>query len=177
MISWLQISLRRANRLFGKSTSCFYLRKCLTCIRPLLSASLSLSLFLPSSRELRKTRTHPDWSAWQLSKASRSSAKQSDAAFTDPSIWQSRLSRTSNLSLFLSIFLSLSFFLSFSSRSAVTAKRFNLMLAVSLWRYWLSDLTPWVANECSEVNYSRFETYLFLPLSILKRYWKKQVAQ
>lgn len=139
----------------------------LICIRPLLSVSLSFLLsfsFFVLRISLRKTRTHPDWSAWRLSRASRSSAKQSDAAFTDPSIWQSRLSRERPA---CSPFLSHPFS-SLSIRAVVTAKRFNLTLAVSLWRYWLSGLTPRnrVANECGEVNYSRFETYLSLSFSL-----------
>lgn len=76
--------------------------KRLTRIRAPLSASLPPSFSLSPARALFFSLHFEDLerrgliltrNARQLSRASRSSAKQSDAAFTDPSIWQSRLSR------------------------------------------------------------------------------------
>jgi len=163
--SWISILRNSLDRFSAKSTNCFHFKSfdlySFTTWHLFLSR---FSLFVLRI-SLRKTRTHPDWSAWRLSRASRSSAKQSDAAFTDPSIWQSRLSRERPA---CSPSLSLSPFSSSSIRAVVTAKRFNLTLTVSLWHYWLSGLTPRnrVANECGEVNYSRFETCFSLSLSL-----------
>lgn len=149
---------------FGKSTSYFYLRKRLTCIRPSLSVPLPLFSLRLENFERR---------GLILTGVRGSYRKQAGPSLNNPMrhLLIHRSDRVVCRERPASLCSSLSLFLSFSSRRAVvTAKRFNLTLAVSLWRYWLSDLTPRnrVANECSEVNYSRFETYVFLFLSVLE---------
>lgn len=74
------------DRFSAKSANCFHFKSFDLYSFTIWRLFLSSFSFFVLRISLRKTRTHPDWSAQRLSRASRSSAKQSDAAFTDPSI-------------------------------------------------------------------------------------------